>query len=90
LSFRPLAMGHVTLKNKRSGEPCEGSKTRLLLCWRKPPFIKEVDIKHPRYCDFEDRLKLLGYDVDRPVIQAVDNGEGVKAEETFSMWVNTS
>jgi len=76
---------------------------------RKPPSIKEVDIKHPRPCNFEDELELLGYDIDRSAVQAgegvhltlfwrglremgqshavllqlVDDGEGIKAEETF-------
>ena len=40
----------------------------------KLPSITEVDIKHPRVFNFGDELELLGYDIDRPAVQA---GEGV-------------
>ncbi len=40
----------------------------------KLPSIKEVDIKHSTAAKFGEELELLGYDIDRSVIQA---GEGV-------------
>ena len=41
---------------------------------RKPPSIVELEMQHPVATGFGDELELLGYDIDRPAVQA---GEGV-------------
>jgi len=41
---------------------------------RKPPSIEELEIQHPVAIGFGEELELMGYDIDRPAVQA---GEGV-------------
>jgi hypothetical protein len=41
---------------------------------RKPPSIEELEIQHPIAIGFKEELELLGYNMDRPAVQA---GEGV-------------